>query len=89
MGASDGECMEGTIARDLQHNQLLFIWIYLGTEGRGGNGQLDKQAVGTILANGYVYVYAQANPSTFYDEPIVPMALSNVPVIGVSTGNRG
>ena len=36
------------------------------------------------LANGYVYVYAQANPSTFYDEPIVPMALSNVPVININ-----
>ena len=36
------------------------------------------------LANGYVYVYAQTNPSTFYNEPIVPMALSNVPVININ-----
>jgi len=36
------------------------------------------------LASGYVYVYAQTNPSTFYNEPIVPMALSNVPVININ-----
>ena len=36
------------------------------------------------LANGFVYVYSQGNPATFYNEPIVPMALSNVPVINVS-----
>jgi hypothetical protein len=33
------------------------------------------------LANGYVYVYSQGNPAIFYNEPIVPMALSNIPVI--------
>jgi hypothetical protein len=36
------------------------------------------------LANGYVYVYSVGNPATFYGEPIVPMALSNVPVINVN-----
>lgn len=36
------------------------------------------------LANGYVYVYAAGNPSLYYDEPIVPMALSNVPVININ-----
>jgi hypothetical protein len=36
------------------------------------------------LANGYVYVYSVGNPATYYNEPIVPMALSNVPVIDVN-----
>jgi hypothetical protein len=35
------------------------------------------------FANGYVYVYSVGNPSLYYNEPIVPMALSNVPVINV------
>jgi hypothetical protein len=36
------------------------------------------------LANGYVYVYSVGNPATFYNGPIVPMGLSNVPVINVN-----
>ena len=36
------------------------------------------------LANGFVYVYAVGNPATFYNEAIVPMALSNVPVININ-----
>ena len=36
------------------------------------------------LANGYLYVYATSNPATYYNEPIVPMALSNVPVINTN-----
>jgi hypothetical protein len=36
------------------------------------------------LANGFVYVYSQGNPATYYNEAIVPMALSNVPVINVN-----
>jgi hypothetical protein len=36
------------------------------------------------LANGYVYVYSVGNPGTYYNAPIVPMALSNVPVINVN-----
>lgn|GEM_PF-1654343 len=36
------------------------------------------------FANGYVYVYSVGNPGIFYNEPIVPMALSNVPVINVN-----
>jgi hypothetical protein len=36
------------------------------------------------LANGYLYVYSVGNPGTYYNEPIVPMALSNVPVINVN-----
>ncbi|HWY20898.1 MAG TPA: hypothetical protein VNX26_06720 [Candidatus Acidoferrum sp.] len=36
------------------------------------------------LANGFLYVYSQGNPATYYNEPIVPMALSNVPVINVN-----
>ena len=36
------------------------------------------------LANGFVYVYSVGNPATFYQGPIVPMALSNVPVINVN-----
>jgi hypothetical protein len=36
------------------------------------------------FANDYVYVYATENPSLFYNEPIVPMALSNVPVINTN-----
>jgi hypothetical protein len=36
------------------------------------------------LASGFVYVYSVGPPGTFYNEPIVPMALSNVPVINVN-----
>jgi hypothetical protein len=36
------------------------------------------------LASGFVYVYSSGNPATFYNEAIVPMALSNVPVINVN-----
>ena len=37
------------------------------------------------FANGYLYVYsASGNPGTYYGVPIVPMALSNVPVINVN-----
>ncbi|HEV3308662.1 MAG TPA: hypothetical protein VGZ91_19620 [Candidatus Sulfotelmatobacter sp.] len=36
------------------------------------------------LANGFLYVYSVGNPVTFYSEAIVPMALSNVPVINVN-----
>jgi hypothetical protein len=36
------------------------------------------------LANGFIYVYSQGNPSSYYNEAIVPMALSNVPVINVN-----
>jgi hypothetical protein len=36
------------------------------------------------LASGYVYVYSVGSPATYYNEPIVPMALSNVPVINVN-----
>jgi hypothetical protein len=37
------------------------------------------------LVSGYLYVYSVGNPSIYYNEPIVPMALSNVPVINVNS----
>jgi len=36
------------------------------------------------LASGHVYVYSVGNPATYYNEAIVPMALSNVPVININ-----
>jgi hypothetical protein len=36
------------------------------------------------LANGFLYIYSVGNPGIFYNAPIVPMALSNVPVINVN-----
>ncbi len=36
------------------------------------------------LANGYLYVFTSGNPANFYNEAIVPMALSNVPVININ-----
>ena len=36
------------------------------------------------LASGHVYVYSVGNPASFYSAAIVPMALSNVPVINVN-----
>jgi len=36
------------------------------------------------LASGHVYVYSVGNPATYYAAAIVPMALSNVPVINVN-----
>lgn len=35
-------------------------------------------------SNGYLYVYATESPALFYNEPIVPMGLTNTPVIDVS-----
>ena len=36
------------------------------------------------LANGYLYIFSQGAPSNYYNAPIVPMALSNVPVININ-----
>jgi len=36
------------------------------------------------FANGYLYVFGGQNPATYYNAPIVPMALSNTPVINVN-----
>lgn len=36
------------------------------------------------FANGYVYVFSVGSPAIFYNESIVPMAVSNVPVINVN-----
>ena len=36
------------------------------------------------LAGGYVYVYSVGPPALYYNEPIVPMALSNSPVININ-----
>jgi hypothetical protein len=36
------------------------------------------------FANGYVYVYSVGTPAIFYNEPIVPMAASNVPLISIN-----
>jgi hypothetical protein len=36
------------------------------------------------FANGFVYVYSVNSPATYYNEPIVPMALSNMPVININ-----
>ena len=36
------------------------------------------------FANGYVYVYSVGNPAIYYNAPIVPMGLSNAPVINVN-----
>jgi len=36
------------------------------------------------LANGYIYVYSVGSPALYYNEPIVPMALSNTPVIDIN-----
>jgi hypothetical protein len=37
------------------------------------------------FANGYLYVYSgSGNPGNYYGVPIVPMALSNIPVINVN-----
>jgi hypothetical protein len=37
------------------------------------------------LANGFMYVFSVGSPATYYNEAIVPMALSNVPMINVNT----
>jgi hypothetical protein len=36
------------------------------------------------FANGYLYVYSVGNPASYYNMAIVPMGLSNAPVIGVN-----
>ncbi len=36
------------------------------------------------LANGYIYIFSAGNPGVFYNTAIVPMALSNAPVINVN-----
>ena len=36
------------------------------------------------LASGFIYVYSVGSPATYYNEAIVPMALSNAPVININ-----
>lgn len=36
------------------------------------------------LANGYLYIFSAGSPGAFYNEAIVPMALSNVPAININ-----
>jgi hypothetical protein len=36
------------------------------------------------FANGYLYVFSNGNPISFYNEPIVPMGLTNTAVINVN-----
>jgi len=36
------------------------------------------------LASGFIYVFSVGNPGSYYNSPIVPMALSNTPVINVN-----
>ncbi|MGA9391484.1 MAG: hypothetical protein WBV69_13675 [Candidatus Sulfotelmatobacter sp.] len=36
------------------------------------------------FANGYLYIFSSGSPGAFYNEAIVPMALSNVPVININ-----
>ncbi len=36
------------------------------------------------LANGFIYIFSAGSPATYYSGPIVPMALSNVPVININ-----
>ncbi len=88
VGTRDWECMEGAGAGDLYDDQLLSVWINLGTEGDGGDSNLTAQW-DFYLASGYVYVYSVGNlRRPTITKPIVPMALSNVPVINVN-GTRG
>jgi hypothetical protein len=48
-----------------------------------GTGNLTAQW-DFYLSSGYIYVYSSGNPSSHYNAPIVPMALSNVPVININ-----
>ncbi len=48
-----------------------------------GTGNLTAQW-DFYLSSGYIYVYSSGNPATHYNAPIVPMALSNVPVININ-----
>jgi hypothetical protein len=48
-----------------------------------GTGNLTAQW-DFYLSGTYVYVYSVGNPATYYNGPIVPMALSNVPVININ-----
>lgn len=40
------------------------------------------------FANGFVYVFAAGNPGSYYNAPIVPMALSNTSLINVNGKSR-
>jgi hypothetical protein len=48
-----------------------------------GTGNLTAQW-DFYLSSGYVYVYSSGNPATHYNAPIIPMALSDVPVININ-----
>ncbi len=48
-----------------------------------GTGNLTAQW-DFYLSSGYVYVYSVGNPGSFYNAPIVPMALSNTSVININ-----
>jgi hypothetical protein len=48
-----------------------------------GTGNLTAQW-DFYFSSGYIYVYSSGNPATHYNAPIMPMALSDVPVINVN-----
>jgi hypothetical protein len=86
VGAGDWECVEGAADAgdgNLYGDQLLFVWVGLGTEGSAVVTNLTAQW-DFYLSGTYVYVYSVGNPATYYNAPIVPMGLSNVPVININ-----
>ena len=63
--------------------EFLFVRVGVGAEGEASSSNFTAQW-DFYLANGYVYVYSVGNPANYYNAAIVPMALSNVPVINVN-----
>jgi hypothetical protein len=63
-------------------NFCLFGSIW-GTKVAASSSNLTTQW-DFYLANGFLYVYSVGNPATFYSGSIVPMALSNLPVININ-----
>ena len=78
-----GNAWKAAVPATLFGGEFLFVRVGVGTEGFGGTANLTAQW-DFYLASGHLYVYSSGVLRTYYNAAIVPMALSNVPVINVN-----
>ena len=84
VGEPDGKRMEGAGCRRLTRRSTSACLGRSGGRRWRGDDEPDR-AVGLLSANGFVYVFLGGKScESIYNAPIVPMALSNLPVINVN-----
>ena len=83
VGAGDGECVEGGGAGDFSTVNFCLFGSVWGQKVAASTANLTAQW-NFYLANGFIYVFSVGTPANYYSGPIVPMALSNVPVININ-----